>query len=201
MATQLLLKDVRCSFPVVFNAEPFDEDSEPRYSCKFLLPKGSEVSKMVDAAIMAEAKAAWPDDWQEKLESFKGNPQKTCVINGDSKKTEGYAGNIVLSSYRKEDAGRPGVVDLKKSPITKADGKIYSGCHLNGSIEIWAQRKGKYIGIRATLLAVQFFRDGEAFSGGGTPNLDVFEDLSPSDTGNVSALRTGTNNAEMGALY
>ena len=63
---------------------------------------------------------------------------------------------------------RPTVVDRDRSPLTAQDGKPYSGSYVNVIIDVWAQDNSYGKRINAQLQGVQFVRDGEAFSGGGT---------------------------------
>ena len=56
---------------------------------------------------------------------------------------------------------------LFRSPLVAADGKPYSGCHVNVIIDVWAQDNQYGKKINAQLQGIQFLRDGEAFSGGG----------------------------------
>jgi hypothetical protein len=69
------------------------------------------------------------------------------------------------------------VLDRDKTPLVQADGRPYSGCYVNASVEFYAyDNNGK--GIAATLKGVQFFKDGDAFTGGGVASPDDFDDLS-----------------------
>lgn len=52
----------------------------------------------------------------------------------------------------------------------------YSGCYVNGSVEFWAQ-DGDNSGIRCSLRAVQFWRDGDAFAGGSKVGADEMDDI------------------------
>lgn len=61
--------------------------------------------------------------------------------------------------------------------LTVTAGRPYSGCYVNATITIFAyDNQGK--GISASLGGVQFFRDGDAFAGGGVASEDDFDDLS-----------------------
>jgi len=73
---------------------------------------------------------------------------------------------------------RPTVLDRDKSPLIAADGRPYAGCYVNAVVEIWAQDNKYGRGLRAALKGVQFVKDGDAFSGGGTASPDDFADLS-----------------------
>jgi hypothetical protein len=71
---------------------------------------------------------------------------------------------------------RPVVIDKDKSPLTQADGKPYAGCYVNVSLDVWAQSNQYGKRINAKLLAVQFDKDGDAFSGGEGYSDDDFGD-------------------------
>ena len=76
---------------------------------------------------------------------------------------------------------RPLVVDADKSPLVAEDGKPYSGCYVNASVELWPQDNNYGKRVNATLMGVQFFRDGESFSGGGVASEDDFDDVTVDD--------------------
>jgi hypothetical protein len=74
---------------------------------------------------------------------------------------------------------RPTVINRDRTPLTAADGVIYSGCHGNVQVEVWAQDNSYGKRINAQLLGVQFTRDGDSFGGGTQPaKPDDFADLS-----------------------
>lgn len=177
MATKVKLKSVRLSFNDLFEAAQFQGQGAFRYRAVFLLSKNSDNVKTISVAMQEEAKKMWPDNWQKMMLAFKGNAQKSCITDGDLSDTDGHAGNMVLAANRKQKDGRPLIIDRNKSPLTEADGKPYSGCYVNATVEIWAQ-DGVNKGIRCALQGVQFDRDGDAFSGGVAPSEDDFDDLS-----------------------
>jgi hypothetical protein len=74
-------------------------------------------------------------------------------------------------------ATRPLVIDKDKSPLTEQDGKPYAGCFVNASVELWPQDNNYGKRVNASLRGVQFFRDGDAFAGGGAASEDEFDDL------------------------
>lgn len=173
---KVVLEDVRLAFPTIWTPKPFEAGGEPRFSAAGLFPKDHPAFNKVMEAIKQVAKEGFKEQADTMLESFKGNSNKMCFINGDLKaKNDGYAGNFVLSAVNK---ARPTIKDRDgKTPLIEADGRPYGGCYVNLIVDIWAQTK-KYPGIRATLLGVQFVRDGDAFSGGGIASDDDFVDLS-----------------------
>lgn len=170
---ELKLKNVRLSFPDLFEPRAFKPGMEARYKATFLVAKGSDQAKAIDAAIAAVAKEKWPKTWEKVLASIKGNANKFCWQDGDTKTYDGYEGMMALSAGNK---ARPSVFDRDKTALTKDDGKPYAGCYVNAVIDIFAyDNTGN--GISASLGGVQFVRDGEAFSGGRPASADAFDNL------------------------
>mgnify|MGYP000857369996 CR=1 FL=1 len=168
---------VRLSFPDLFVPVQFDGKGEFRYGATFLMEKGSDNHKSISAAIRAAATEGWKSKADAMIESLKGNSNKFCLQDGDlnPKGYEGYAGNMVLSARRKQKDGMPYLCDENKVQLTTDTGKLYSGCYVNATVDVWAQVKD-YPGIRCTLLGVQFAGDGDAFSGGAArPDPDDFD--------------------------
>lgn len=169
------LKNVRLAFFDGFKPVAFEDgEGEKKYASTFLIPKNSAQAKEVKAAITEVAKAAWKDKAPAVLKQLEGNPNKYCFQDGDGKSYDGYAGNFALAAKNKK---RPSIVDRDKTPLTEEDGKPYSGCYVNASVEIWAQDNKWGKGIRASLRGIQFVRDGDAFSAGSVASADEFDDL------------------------
>lgn len=188
---EVKLRNVRLSFPVLWEAEAFQEGQKKRYSAAFLIQPGSESDKAVQAAIQSVATEAWKDKAKPMLESFRGNRNKYCYTRGDLNNYDGYAGMLVLATHRYEDQGRVLVIDRNKSPLSAKDGKPYAGCYVNATVDVWAQT-GQYTGVRCTLLGVQFAGDGDAFAAGKPASLDDFDDLSEG-AGEAAAPAGGAN--------
>lgn len=177
MATKIQLKEVRLSFPKLFNAEAFPGTEQKRYGARFLIAKDSPLAKHIQEAVESEAKAKWGKTWQKTLASVEGNSNKCCWLDGDKVgKYDSEEGHMLLSSNRKESDGRPLVIDRNKTPLQEKDGKPYAGCYVNATVEIWAQ-EGQYTGLRCTLLGVQFLKDGDSFGGAGKASDDDFDDV------------------------
>ena len=181
---KIKLQDVRLSFPDLFTPVGFEEgDKKLRYNATFLVVPGSENDKAIRAAIDAAAEEAWPKKSAAMLESFKGNSNKYCYLNGDTKDYDGYEGMMYLSSHRGSGDGAPAVKGADIDPSTgkvrdlKAeDGIPYAGCYVHAVVEIYAQ-SNKYPGIRCGLVGVQFVRDGDAFSGASRAKDGDFEPI------------------------
>lgn len=190
MGIKVKLTNVRCSFlvlgtPEYFGGSKSKPDDKARWSCVFLIPKDSPMKKAIDEALIAVAKEQWPQKWQSIHANILPDPKGCCFQDGARKEYEGYEGNWALSSHRPEDKGRPLVFDTDKSPIYKPTnelyegkaGRIYSGCYVNGTAEIWAQDNKNGKALRCMLLGVQRSKDGDAFSGGAAPSADDFEEI------------------------
>jgi hypothetical protein len=62
------------------------------------------------------------------------------------------------------------------------DGTLYSGCYVVVHVNIWAQDNQFGKRINCGLLGVQFYKDGEAFSGGRISSVDEFDEIPQADT-------------------
>lgn len=176
---KVVLKDVRISFcQSLFEAEQYQGKGPFRHSASFLVAPGSDNDKAIRAAILAAAKEKWtkPGAAEKKIEALKGNSNKFCYQDGNLKDYDGYQDMMYIGGHRQQKDGAPLVIDRNKAPLRAEDGKIYGGCYVNASIDIYAQ-DGENDGIRCGLVAVQFLRDGDSFGGAAKSKGDEFEDL------------------------
>jgi hypothetical protein len=187
MGQKLMLNNVRCAFLVLGEPEEFKPgDGRPRWSATALVSYTDAQVKSVVATLQAVAKEKWEKKWEAYYEAIIADPKGTCWTDGKRKPDyDGFAQHWALSAHRPKDKGRPLVMDIDKSPIYQADnsvyngkgGRIYSGCFVNMQVEIWAQENANGKGLRATLLGIQRFKDGDAFGGGAAPNADEFAEI------------------------
>ena len=172
------LATVRLAFPNLWVAKEFKAgDGKPRYDASFLIKKGSDNDKAIQAGIVQAAKEAFGEKWERTLAGLKGNSNKFAYSDGDLKDYDGYAGHMVIACHAK---ARPTVIDRNRNPITADDNKVYGGCYVNAIISIWAQ-KGENTGIRASFSGIQFVKDGEPFGGGKRASADDFDILEDED--------------------
>lgn len=167
----------RLSFPALFTPEAFKPGDPLKYKATVLVPQGGAQAKMIGKAIKAVATEKWKDKADKILKSIRGNPNKFCFQDGDTKEYDGYEGMMSLAASSKV---RPTVIDRDKSPLTESDGKPYAGCYVRVSMDIFAYENSGN-GISASLRGVQFVRDGDAFGGGAPASADEFEDLAVDD--------------------
>jgi len=173
MTMKIKLTNVRLSFPDLFEAEAFKPGDQPKFKATFLIPKNSPLVKDIERAAVDALNAKFPGKGELIRKQIAGNNNKCCIQDGDLTEYDGYAGHIAVSA---KSAVRPLVIDADKSPLSEQDGVIYAGCFVNASIEFFAyDQQGR--GLSASLRGVQFFRDGDAFTGGGAADVDDFDDV------------------------
>lgn len=175
---QVKLKNVRLAFPDLYIARPFKAGDKPKFKATFLIEKGSEQDKEVQKAILEAAKASkWGSKAKETLDSIKGNPNKYCYQDGNTKSYDGYKGMMALSA---SNVARPPVFDRDKTPLNQEDGKPYGGCYVNANVDIFGYSNSGS-GISASLAGVQFVKDGEPFSGSALATAEDFEEVDSDD--------------------
>jgi Protein of unknown function (DUF2815) len=179
------LSNVRLSFPELWTPTQFEGKGAFAYKTAFLFEKGSENHK---ALLKAEKEVA-VEEWKAKadaiLEAANDDSKLRFIRKGDSKEYDGYAGMLFIHASRDKKKGRPLILDQKPKKadgsdnlLTEDDGRPYAGCYVNATLELWAQNNVFGKTVRAQLLAVQFSKDGDAFSAGTKGSSDEFEDLS-----------------------
>ncbi len=175
---KIKLNNVRLSFAQLFEAKTVNGEGKPAFSASFLINPNDPQIAAINAAIEAVAKDKWGVKADANLKVMRA-ADKTCLHSGDLKANyEGFEGMMYISS---RNALRPLVIDVDKTPLVAEDGKPFSGCYVNASLELWAQDNNYGKRINATLMGVQYFKEGESFSGGGVASTDDFDDLSADD--------------------
>ena len=177
---QIVIKNVRLSFPNLFKAASFQgaggEQTDPKYSATFILNQQENAAdiKRIDVAIDSLVK-----------EYFKGNKKAlkgVCLRDGaektndDGSPKDGFGEGIMFVSASNKN--RPQIVDkIKSVPLTEDDNKLYPGCYVNVVITLWAQNNKFGKRINANLLAVQFVKDGNPFGEARVDVGSIFDDI------------------------
>lgn len=190
VAGRIKLEGVRLSFADIWRPKAIKRqdgtESPPKFSANFLIPKeGSDLTAIVDgkrvpimvglkkAKIAAIAKKLG----EEKATTLKIKSSAYAVKDGDEENYDGYEGQWYVSA---NNAKQPKIIGRDKRVLKEADGVVYSGCYVNAIITLWYQPAGVKNdnpvphAVYASLEAVQFVKDGEAF---GAPGVDVDEDF------------------------
>lgn len=193
MGVKVLLKNVRLSYPNLWEARQFNGKGSFTYGATALIEPESENDKKIRAAIKEAAAETWGDKAANKVKSLAGS-KDFCYRDGDLADKDEYEGLWYLGAKRNESQGAPAVVDRSRRPLEAKDGKPYGGCYVNMSVEIWAQ-KGEYTGIRCTLIGVQFYADGDAFAGA-RATADDFEQLDDDGEGDDFGVEDNTGDED-----
>ena len=168
----IMLSNVRGAFLSIFEPSQVAGEGKPAFSGAFIMPPDHPDIKKVRAAIQAVAHAKWGEKAPDILKALIAG-DKVCLHNGDLKSNyDGFAGNQYVSA---RSPARPLVIAQDRTPLTASDGKPYAGCYVNVQVAIWAQDNTYGKRINAQLRGVQFFRDGDAFGGGGVAKSDDFD--------------------------
>lgn len=171
----ILVKDVRLSYPHLFEPWAGEEGATPRFSGSFIMSNKTHA---------AEIKALKEHVVKLSQEKFKAKLplDRYFLRNGDDRMKDEYADSWYISASEKSTKP-PLLLNKDRSVIRTDNGIIYAGCYVDVLIKPWMQdntKGGKR--CNANLLAVQFRRDGEAFADATRPDpTEVFEDLSDSD--------------------
>lgn len=173
------LKNVRLAFPTLFEAKTVNGEGKPAFSASFLLDPADPQVKTVEAAIEAVAREKWGAKADAVLKQMRAQ-DKTALHDGDLKSNyDGFPGMLYVSSRSNT---RPLIIDADKTPLAEQDGKPYAGCYVNANVELWAQDNNYGKRVNAQLRGVQFFKDGDAFAGGGAASEDEFDDVTEGAT-------------------
>jgi hypothetical protein len=186
------LKDVRMSFPNLFEAKaPSTPGAKAKYSAAFLFGKNHPQLDELRKLIGDVAAAKWGAKAPDVLVALKAS-DKLCVHDGDAKSdTDGYAGNLFINASNDVRPLALGGGPDGRAPVTAADGKLYAGCYVNAIIQVWAQDNQFGKRVNASLLGVQFLRDGTRLAGGGTAAADDFEPIATNDQAKAASAGTG----------
>ena len=175
---KIKLNAVRLSFPQLFEAKTVNGEGKPAFSAAFLIsPKDPQIA-MINTAISTVAAEKWGAKADAILKTIRA-ADKTCLHSGDLKSNyDGFEGMMYISA---RNPLKPSVVDTNRSPLVAEDGRPYAGCYVNAVLELWTQDNNYGKRVNATLMGVQFYKDGESFVGGGVADADDFDDLTIAD--------------------
>lgn len=174
---QIMLRNARLAFPNLWQARPpKDGKGKAKFGASLILEPGNPAIKELEAAFVKMAREKWAEKGDAILKGLKAQ-DRLCLHDGATKAGyAGFDGNFFVSANSEI---RPSAYNKDRTPVQESDGKLYSGCFVNASIELWTQDSKDYgKRINAQLRGVQFLRDGDAFAAGTAASDDEFEDLS-----------------------
>ncbi len=179
MSTRIRLENVRLAFAQGLwqRSKPpgSDANAKEKYRASLLIPRDHPQLHLLESIIQDEAKAKWGPKAVAILKAAEAQ-QKVCLRDGDLKaQYAGFEGNMYISASAEIMPTVYGA-NPKDGPISQQSGKVYSGCWVNASLDIYAfDRVSK--GIAAGLRGVQFVSDDEALGGGTAASDDEFDEI------------------------
>lgn len=168
--SKILLKNVRLSFPSLYETEIYNGEDTEKYAATFLISKS-------DTATIKKIKATIKSFAEDNFGKPIPKTVKTPLQDGDEKEYDGYADHFSMKAATKK---RPVLVDRSKTPVAEDDNVFYAGCYVNASLSLWAMDNKYGKRVLVNLNGVQFFKDGEPF-GAENDSLDDFEELESQD--------------------
>lgn len=176
---QVLMENVRLAFAQNIFEKGAVAGGKPNYSCKAIFAPDHPCVKLLADAEETVAKEKWGARAPAQLTAIRKS-DTGVVHDGDLKPNwDGFADNYYLNC---NSDNRPGIYDRDRTPLAQSDGRPYSGCYVNMRVDIWAMDNQYGKKINATLLGLQFVRDGDSFAAGAPPaEADDFPELAVDD--------------------
>lgn len=168
MSKKFQLKNVRLSFPSLFQKEKFNgaETENAKYAATFIVSNDNPVIKEIKehiAELLKEAKVKVPAD-------------KVCFKDGNTSEREEYQDCYFVKASNKK---RPVTVNTDKSTVVEEDGVFYAGCYVDAIIDFWVQNNQYGKRVNANLHGVRFLKDGEPFGDSVSTDsvVSMFDDI------------------------
>jgi len=210
------LTNVRLRFPKLDEPKPVGTGEQLYYSGAFPVEPKSANHIAISNAMKHEATSKWATKADAVLKKliednnvcFKLKP----LTDGEGNVYGGFEGMYSLNASVNEKRGEPALFDNDLSPLNDAAarvlnanpqrvaknggkkfvakgnrGRLYDGCYVDVTVDIWPQDNENGKRINAQLVGVQFRADGDSFSGGAVASVDDFDDLSVTDGGSESS--------------
>ncbi len=168
MAKDIVLENVRLSFPSMFNKAIF-EGVERKYEATFLISKDDPQAEKIEKAAKAFAIEYFGEGKVPKSLKY------TAIIDGDTKDYDGYENCVAVKGA---SGKRFPIVDRDNTPLAEEDNKPEAGDYVHAVIGFWYSdhpKGGKQ--ILANVKAIRFYKEGEKFGQGSVDVDDAFADV------------------------
>lgn len=202
------LSNVRLSFSKIFEPKPVGENDTLYYSAAFPIEPGSDNDKTLQAAMSTVAKEKWATKGESILKTLRDKGDVAYKLkpltNAEGDVYAGFEGMYSLNaSSNAEKKPVPTLWDNDRQPLNASavkaaeakvkegtlsadkavlrkggQARLYDGCYVDVSVDVWPQANGNGKRVNAQLLGIQFRGDGDAFTGGAIASADDFDDLS-----------------------
>jgi hypothetical protein len=187
---EVRLQNVRLSFPHLWKKHASVAGGKEKYRASFLIDPNTADGKKALAACRAAIAEAETETFGKAGETKYKDGREALVLGDDCTNAAGdvYSGYEGMWAVSSANDNRVPVVDRNPSvALGEDDGKPYAGCYVNAVIRFYgvkgADKGGN--GMFASLEAVQFVRDGEAFGAAKIDATAVFDDFSEVDEDEV----------------
>ena len=167
---KIKMKNVRLSFPSLFQTEQFGGEDTGKYAATFILDKDDNATEIKQ--IQDEINRLMKEELKSKLPA-----DRVALKDGDEMARPEYEGKMTVKASTKK---RPLVIDRDKTPLSDGDDKPYAGCYVNAIVSLWAQNNQFGKRVNASLEGIQFCEHGEPFGTGGI-DVDEFDDFDDED--------------------
>lgn len=165
------LRNVRLSFPALFEPRSFEEGGSASFQSTFIMAKQGDPEQ--NAQYMSKAIA---HVIKTGLKNKHPGRDKVCLRDGQEKGERGIDGYDDTIYYTSSNSRKqPTVVDRDLTQLSAKDNKPYAGCYVNATVRLWAQDNKYGKRVNAQLRAVQFYADGDPFGESSANAEDEFE--------------------------
>lgn len=172
------LRNVRLSFPSLFEPKAFSEGDKATYQATFLMDKEGD---QMDNAELVKKGVKEMLRMNNKGASLPAD--RVCLKCGSTKShLDGYDDTVFFTPS--SNAKPVAVVDRDMTVLKETDGKPYAGCYVNATVRLWWQDNKWGRRVNAQVRAVQFFGDGDPFGQSGADVETEFEDCSGDSSAN-----------------
>jgi hypothetical protein len=176
--SEFLLKNVRCSFPVLATpqvAKAFP-NSPAMYSVDLIMPKTDPVFAALMQDYVALANAEWKAMAPQVMQMIQGDKKARSYGSGVERinqqtlaRLDGYGDDDVFISAKASVDRQPQMIKPDGKPVEPNDTityqkvarTIYGGCYVNAVVKPWLRIANR--GVSFQLIAIQFAADGTAF--------------------------------------
>jgi hypothetical protein len=183
MSKSIQVKNIRVSFPNIIEAtrSQMFPDADKRFRCDLIFDKTDPQFPAVMALIGEAAAEKWQSHAPTVLQNM--DVKNRCWGRGEEKvkaKTfevyDGYTNGMFIKTSNYED-NPPVIFNADAMPVENGTPmrqmearKIYGGCYANAVLSFKAWDNNGSRGVRCTLVAIQFAKDGAPF-GEAPPDL------------------------------
>lgn len=175
------LKNVRLSYPHLFERHKANETAEPKFSATFLIDpttkEGKANIKKIEAAIEAAEQQAFKKTGLRYKDDRKHFMDGNDCLTRTGEIKPGYEDMMVVKASNKD----PFPIRNRDKKLTDPNkSPYYGGCYVEVFVSCYGTTKGGSPGLFFSLDAIRFFKDGERF-GREEIGEDAFDDYEDDD--------------------